>query len=80
MNCTTNDIVRLVAKLLAQIATIAALSIACGGLHGWVPVILGMIASLIAGEITGTVLTDERIDRGLSTVRGWFSAIKRSAA
>lgn len=75
-----NDIIRLVAKLLAQIATIAALSIACGGLHGWVPVALGMLASLIASECVGNVLTDERLDRGIATVRGWFSAAKKAVA
>ncbi len=75
-----NHTIRLVAKLVAQITTIAAACVMFTGLHGWVAVILAQIAALAASEVIDRVLTDERIDTTLDSVRGFFARMKARAA
>jgi hypothetical protein len=75
-----NDTIRLAAKLIAQVTTIAAACVMFTGLHGWVAVILAQIAALAASEAIDHVLTDERIDNTLSSVRGFFTRMKARAA
>lgn len=76
----TNDLVRFVARCLAEITTICSLSLLAGGLHGWIAVIAAMVAACAVGAAVDHVLTDERVDAGLSRARSWLVALRAKAA
>lgn len=77
---TTNELIRFVARCLAETATLVSLTLIAGGLHGWLAVIAAMVAACAVGQLVDHVLTDERIDRGLAGVRGWLTTLRAKAS
>ena len=77
---TTTELVRFVARCLAETTTLLSITLIAGGLHGWLAVIAAMVAACAVGQFVDHVLTDERIDTGIASVRGFFARLKAKAA
>lgn len=88
-----NHIIRCVAALIGGVAWGAAcgaalqwvcVSASLGTFLTFLAWLITLAIAIASGAYIGncveSVLTDERLDRGIATVRGWFSAAKKAVA